>query len=91
MVMDFKFFEVLKKDDGIVLFFCLKCFCSFNLCDLYVLINKKKFIECCLEFFFLYVMFVFFEFQFLVWFYYYFFIVFYVYSIFESMYSIYMG
>lgn len=44
MVMDFKFFEVLKKDDGIVLFFCFKCFCSFNLCDLYVLINKMKFI-----------------------------------------------
>lgn len=52
MVMDFKFFEVLKKDDGIVVFFCFKCFCSFNLCDLYVLINKKKFIECCLESFF---------------------------------------
>lgn len=49
MATDSKPLEASKKDDGIVVFPCFKCFCSLNPCDPYVLINKKKSIECRLE------------------------------------------
>lgn len=91
MATDSKPLEASKKDDGIVVFPCFKCFCSLNPWDPYVLINKKKSIECRLELSSLHVTFAFFEFQFLVWFYHYLSIAFYVHSIFESMYSIHMG
>lgn len=60
MATDSKPLEASKKDDGIVLF----RFCSLNPCDPYVLINKKKSIECRLELSSLHVTFAFFEFQF---------------------------
>lgn len=49
MATDSKPLEASKKDDGIVVFPGFKCFCSLNPCDPYVLINKKKSIECRLE------------------------------------------
>lgn len=45
MATDSKPLEASKKDDGIVLFPCFKCFCSLNPCDPYVLINKMKSIQ----------------------------------------------
>lgn len=83
MATDSKPLEASKKDDGIVVFPCFNCFCSLNPCDPYVLINKKKSIECRLELSSLHVTFAFFEFQFLVCFYHYLSIAFYVHSIFE--------
>lgn len=65
MATDSKPLEASKKDDGIVVFPCFKCFCSLNPCDPYVLINKKKSIECRLELSSPHVTFAFFEFQFL--------------------------